>query len=138
MPNTRPGIKFDEKGVCTGCRTYEKQKTVDWDSRWKELEKLCDIHRGCNGDNYDCIIAVSGGKDSHFQTYIMKEKMKMNPLLVTAGNVDWTETGRKNLDNISDAFGCDMIMFNPNRHVARIMFKKALEELGSPGWYQDA
>ncbi len=138
MPDTRPGIKFDEKGVCTGCRTYEKQSTIDWDSRWKELEELCNIHRGCNGDNYDCIIAASGGKDSHFQTYIMKEKMKMNPLLVTAGNIDWTETGRQNLDNISDAFDCDVIMFNPNRHVARIMFKKALEELGSPGWYQDA
>ena len=88
MPDTRPGIKFDEKGVCTGCRTYEKQSTVDWDSRWKELEELCDIHRGCNGDNYDCIIAASGGKDSHFQTYIMKEKMKMNPLLVNYNQLD--------------------------------------------------
>lgn len=138
MPNTRPGIKFDENNVCTGCKTFENQNSIDWDVRWKELEQLCDIHRGCNGNNYDCIIAVSGGKDSHFQTYIIKEKMKMNPLLVTAGNIDWTETGRKNLDNISDAFGCDVIMFNPNQHVARIMLKKGLEEFGSPSWYQDA
>ena len=138
MPNTRPGIKFDENNVCTGCKTFENQNSIDWDIRWKELEQLCDIHRGCNGNNYDCIIAVSGGKDSHFQTYIIKEKMKMNPLLVTAGNIDWTETGRKNLDNISDAFGCDVIMFNPNQHVARIMLKKGLEEFGSPSWYQDA
>ena len=138
MPNTRPGIKFDEYGVCTGCRTYEKQKLTDWNARWIELEKLCDKYRGCNGTSYDCVIAVSGGKDSHYQVYITKEKMKMNPLLLTAGNVDWTETGRKNLDNLSDTFGCDVIMFHPNRHVARIMFKKSLEELGSPGWYLDS
>lgn len=138
MPDSRPGIKFSETGICTGCINYEKQKLVNWESRWNEFEKLCNIHRGSNGSYYDCIIAASGGKDSHYQTYIMKEKMKMNPLLVSAGNVDWTETGKKNLDNISDAFGCDLILFNPNRHVARIMFKKALEKLGSPGWYQDA
>ena len=88
MPDTRPGIKFDENGVCTGCNTYEKQKSTNWDTRWKELEKLCDKYRGCNGTSYDCVIAVSGGKDSHYQVYIMKEKMKMNPLLLTAGNVD--------------------------------------------------
>ena len=42
MANTRPGIKFDEQGVCTGCRTYEKQQTIDWDSRWKEFWKIMD------------------------------------------------------------------------------------------------
>ena len=81
---------------------------------------------------------MSGGKDSHFQVYTIKEKLKMNPLLLTAGNIEWTETGQKNLENISDTFGCDMIMFYPNRRVARIMFKKAFEELGSPSWYLDS
>ena len=137
MPDTRPGISFVD-GVCIACIHYEKQKTTDWNQRRKELEKLCDKYRGINGNSYDCAIAVSGGKDSHFQVYYMKEVMKMNPVLLTAGNIDWTETGRKNIDNLSDTFGCDIIGFQPNRRVARIMAKKAFIEIGSPNWYIDA
>ena len=137
MPDTRPGITFAD-GVCAPCINYAKQKNTDWDKRRKELEALCDKHRGCNDDYYDCAIAVSGGKDSHYQVYVVKELMGMNPVLLAVGNIDWTETGRKNLENISDVFGCDVIALNPNRHVARIMAKKAFIELGSPTWYADA
>ena len=88
MPDTRPGIKFVD-GVCIACIHNEKQKETDWNKRWKELESLCEKYRGKNGNGWDCAIAVSGGKDSHFQTYIMKEKLKMNPVLLTVGNIDW-------------------------------------------------
>ncbi len=138
MPNTRPGLKFDENGVCIACINYENQKTTDWDQRLKELRTLCDKYRGSNGNGYDCAIAVSGGKDSHFQIYIMKEVMKMNPVLLTVGNTDWTETGRKNLDNISDVFGCEIIVLQPNRHITRILTRKAFEEFGQPSWYLDS
>ncbi|WP_320416629.1 N-acetyl sugar amidotransferase [Candidatus Nitrosotenuis chungbukensis] len=137
MPDTRPGLKFDDDGVCYACINFEKQKHTDWEERWKQLEKLCDKYRGCNGDGYDCAIAVSGGKDSHFQTYVMKEKLGMNPVLLSVGNIEWTETGWKNINNLSDSFGCDIIMFHPNVNVARKMFKKAFEKLGSPTWYMD-
>ena len=138
MPDTRPGLKFDSNGVCYACIHFEQQKNTDWEKRWKELEALCDKYRGKNGNDYDCAIAVSGGKDSHFQTYIIKEKLKMNPVLITTGNLDWTDTGRKNLENLSDEFGCDMIMAVPNRKVARKMLRKSFEDIGSPGWYLDA
>jgi N-acetyl sugar amidotransferase len=137
MPDTRPGIKFSD-GVCAGCIAYEKQSNTDWEARWKELEKICDRYRGCNGNGYDCAIAVSGGKDSHYQVYAMKELLGMNPILLAVGNIEWTETGRKNALNIQDAFNCDMITLNPNPHVTKIMTKKAFEELGSPTWYVDA
>jgi len=137
IPDTRPGINF-ENDVCLPCINYERQKTVDWDKRIKEFEILCDKYRGCNGDGYDCAIAVSGGKDSHFQTYYMKEVMKMNPVLLTVGNLDWSETGKRNLDNLSDSFGCDVIEFKPNRKVARKMVKKGFEDFGTPTWYIDA
>jgi len=68
MPDTRPGITFVD-GVCSQCINYAKQKTIDWDMRKKELEKLCDKYRNSNGNRYDCAEAVSGGKDSHFQVY---------------------------------------------------------------------
>jgi len=103
MPDTRPGIVFDEDGVCCACRHYENRKNVDWDKRWEELEKLCVKYRGCNGEgNYDCAIAVSGGKDSHFQVYIMKEVMHMNPILFSVeDNFPMTEAGISPLPVIS-------------------------------------
>ena len=51
MPDTRPGIVFDENGVCSACRHCENRKNVDWDARWKEFEELCDKYRGCNGQD---------------------------------------------------------------------------------------
>ncbi len=137
MPDTRPGIVFDEKGVCHPCKVTEERKKIDWDARLNELRKLCDKYRGINGDYYDCIIAVSAGKDSHFQVYVMKELMGMNPLLVNVYNFSWTQTGLHNFNNISEAFGCDIISLHLNRKIARKMLWKALVKMGSPTWYWD-
>lgn len=54
MPDTRPGITFDESGVCCADNHIENRKNIDWDARWKELEALCDKYRGCNdpGERY--------------------------------------------------------------------------------------
>ena len=138
MPNTRPGIRFDQEGVCQACRAEEQKDRTDWDARWEELKKLCDKYRGSNGDSYDCIIAVSGGKDSHFQTYIMKECMGMNPLLVTVeDNFPMTNAGIHNLKNISETFGCDLISLKPNIRVQKTLMRKTFEKYGKPTWYID-
>ena len=137
MPDTRPGIKFDDKGVCYPCRAYERRKEVDWDARWEELEKLADKYRGSNGNYYDCIITASGGKDSHYQTYIFKEKLGMNPLIVSVDNFSWTETGRHNWNNLLTRFGVDAHVISLNPQICKRIFRKALEKLGSPTWYFD-
>jgi len=128
MPDTRPGIVFDKDGVCSACRHYENRKNTDWKARWKELEILCDKYRRYDGSN-DCIIAVSSGKDSHYQTYIMKEKLNMNPLLVSANTLfSWTDEGRKNFNNIIEAFGCDIITLSLNPKMARMMTRTIVED----------
>ena len=53
MTDTRPGLIFDNTGVCAACINYEKQKTTDWNKRLQELKDLCDHHRGCNGNGPD-------------------------------------------------------------------------------------
>ena len=136
MPDTRPGILFDEEGVCYACKTAEKKKTINWDKRFEELKELCNKYRRKDG-YYDCIIAVSGGKDSHYQIHVFKELMKMNPLLVNAYNFSWTQTGLHNFNNMSEYFGCDTISLHLNRKVARKMTKKAFMKLGNPDWYYD-
>lgn len=138
MPDTRPGIEFMDDGICAPCHNYEKQKEINWETRFNELSKLCDKYRGSNRNSYDCAIAVSGGKDSHYQVYYFKEIMKMNPVLFSTGCTDWTDVGRKNIENIAEAFSCDVISIQPNPRVAKIMAKKAFIEIGSPSWYLDA
>lgn len=139
MPSTRPGITFNKEGICAGCISYENRKNVDYAKRWEELKILCDKYRGMNGpDGYDCMIAVSGGKDSHFQVYILKEVMGMNPLLVSAeDNFLMTEAGRHNLKNISEAFGCDLITMKPNIKAQKVIMRYTFEKYGKPTYFID-
>jgi len=139
MPDTRPGIVFDDEGICCACRNYENRKLIDWNLRWKELEDLCDKYRGCNGPGqYDCAIAVSGGKDSHYQVYMMKEIMHMNPILFSVeDNFPMTEAGAHNLKNISEEFGCPIISYKPNIKAQKIVMRNMFEKYGKPTWYID-
>lgn len=52
MPDTRPSISFNEKGGCSVCQEYEKRKLVDWDTRWKEFEAICDKYWEMNGNGH--------------------------------------------------------------------------------------
>lgn len=138
MPDTRPHITFDSNGVCIACQNNETKKNIKWDERFHELEKLCDKYRRKNEGEYDCIIAVSGGKDSHYQVYVMKELMRMNPLLITVEDFfTTTEAGKHNLQNISEAFGCNIVAFKPNRRAAKVISRYMFEKYGRPLWYVD-
>jgi hypothetical protein len=117
MPDTKPSVVLDEARVCQACRHAGERKKVDWDARFKELKKLCDKYRR-NDSYYDCIIAVSGGKDSIFQIYVIKELMGMNPLLVCAKSLfSMTKAGEHNFKNMGDTFGCDIIPLHFNRRI---------------------
>lgn len=136
MPDTRPGIKFDENGVCYPCLAAEKRKSVNWEERQKELKTLCEKYKRTDG-YYDCAITVSGGKDSHFQTYIMKEVYGMHPLLICVSDSNsftHTKTGEHNLRNLTERFGCDLIVYNLNPVMTKKMMRLAFENFGAPNW----
>ncbi|RBP58088.1 N-acetyl sugar amidotransferase [Alkalibaculum bacchi] len=138
MPDTRPGIKFNDEGVCSACQSYEHRNEIDWDARYKELEMLCNKYRGMNGSSYDCAIAVSGGKDSHYQVYLMKEVMKMNPILFSVeDNFEMTEAGKHNIKNISEEFGCNIISLKPDRKAQKKLMRYTFEKYGKPTWFID-
>ena len=139
MPDTRPGITFNEEGVCCACTHYDARRGIDWDARYGELKKLCDRYRGMNGPGgYDCAIAVSGGKDSHYQVHVMKEEMGMNPILFSVeDNFPMTEAGRHNLKNISEAFGCTIISCKPDIRTQKLLMRHMFEKYGKPTWFVD-
>ena len=138
MPSTRPGITFNTQGVCSACQSYEKRKNIDWEKRFQELQTLCDKYRGMNGDSYDCAVAVSGGKDSHFQVYVLKEIMKMNPVLFSVeDNFPQTEAGKHNIRNISEEFGCHIVSLKPDIKTQKILMRYTFEKYGKPTWFID-
>ncbi len=139
MPDTRPGITFNEDGVCCACTNYERRKNIDWDKRKQEFKALCDKYRGMNGPGgYDCAVAVSGGKDSHYQVYMLKEVMGMNPILFSVeDNFPMTEAGKHNLQNISEEFGCTIISCKPDIKTQKVLMRKMFEKYGKPTWFID-
>ena len=138
MPSTRPGISFNEEGVCSACQSYERRKQIDWDARWKEFEAICDKYRGMNGECPDCAVAVSGGKDSHFQVYLMKNVMHMNPILFSVeDNFPMTKAGMHNIKNISEEFGCEIVSLKPNIKAQKKLMRYMFEKYGKPTWYVD-
>ena len=132
MPDTKPDLLLDDAGVCNACRSYEQRKEVDWDRRRTELEQLLGRFRKKDGSNWDCIIPVSGGKDSTFQVIRMLQ-LGMNPLCVTATTCDLSEVGRRNIENIK-RLGVDYVEFTPNPLVRRKLNRIGLTQVGDISW----
>lgn len=112
--DTRPGIRFDEHGICPACNYHESLKNVDWQERKQELEEIVKFGKQNNQSGYDCIIGVSGGKDSTRQALYVKHVLKMNPLLVSLGYPPLQVTQR-GVDNVANMIehGFDCININP-------------------------
>ena len=132
MPDTKPDLRLDAEGVCNACRSYENRKVIDWDKRKSEMIQVLEKYRSKDQSNYDCLIPVSGGKDSTTQVVRMLE-YGMNPLCVTATTCDLSELGRKNIANLQ-RLGVDYIEFTTNRQVRYKLNKFCLEQIGDISW----
>lgn len=131
MPHTKPDLHLDHEGVCNACRAYEKRQEVDWDQRRKELLDLLEKYRR-HGSNWDCIVPVSGGKDSTYQVIRMLQ-LGLNPLCVTATTCDLSDIGRENIENLK-RLGVDHVAFSPNPVVRARLNRIGLTEVGDISW----
>jgi N-acetyl sugar amidotransferase len=130
--STYETVKFID-GICAAC-SFNKKKwdgEIDWALREKELIELCNKYRKTNGD-YDCIVGGSGGKDSVFQSWMLKYKYKMNPLTVTWSPHLYTKVGWNNFQNWIHKGGFDNYLFTPNGKIHRILTREATLNLLHP------
>ena len=132
-PSTKPQLQFDEGGICSACNNHKLKDEVNWVKKKEDLLLILEKYKSKNDNNYDCIIPVSGGKDSTFQTYTIKETFGLNPLAVNFHPLDQTEIGRKNLENLKQ-LGVDCIEFSANPLVYSKLAKFGLVELGDFQW----
>lgn len=130
-PDTKPDLTFDEKGVCSACKAFEDRAKIDWNDRANQFAKLIERIKSVKAE-YDCIIPVSGGKDSHYQV-IKALEYGLKPLAVTATTDDLSSIGRRNLNNISK-LGVDHIEISTNSKVRRKINAYTLREIGDISW----
>ncbi len=133
QPDTRPGILFDKDGVCFACKYEESKKNIDWTAREQELQQIAEWakqERRKRQISYDCVIGVSGGKDSTFQAVYAKERLGLHPLLVNCAPDEITETGKANIDNLN-RLGFDIISIHNNPNIAKQLAKKCFLEKGN-------
>lgn len=132
MPETRPDILFDDEQVCSACRNYASRTEVDWDQRRAELLAIVERYRSHDASRHDCVVPVSGGKDSTFQTIRLLE-LGLNPLCVTATTDHLTDIGRRNIENLKH-LGVDYVEVTPNPVVRRKLNRIALTQVGDISW----
>lgn len=132
MPDSKPDLHLDGEGVCSACRSYERRQIINWNDREKDLHKLLADYKSRNGNTWDCIVPVSGGKDSTYQV-IRILQLGLKPLCVTATTCDLSSLGRKNIENIK-RLGVDYVEISPNPVVRAKINRIGLTQVGDISW----
>lgn len=130
FPETKPELTFDENGICSACRFAVQKEEIDWNERRQELKNILEKFRNGDGSNWDCIIPVSGGKDSTYATIAIKKEFGLNPLLVRFSPREFTDLGRKNIENLKKSLDVDCIEFTSKPEIYKKIQKIGLLELG--------
>jgi N-acetyl sugar amidotransferase len=133
LPETMEGITFDDFGVCTPCRSSEEKMHINWKDKQSELIEI--LNKFKNKNYYDCLLPISGGKDSTFQAYVLDKVYKINSLAVTHGTNWMSLTGRYNLENCINKFNLDHLFFLPNRNTINKVAKRSPELIGDACWH---
>lgn len=124
QPDTRPGIYFNEEGVCGACLHEEEvHNKIDWKAREKELTGIADWAKETTKAPWDCVVGVSGGKDSTFQALYARDRLGLRTLLVNSEPEGISEIGAKNIENLIQ-LGFDVIKIRPNPQVIKKLMKR--------------
>tara|TARA_B100000579_G_C22841880_1_gene862014 strand:- start:1101 stop:2363 length:1263 start_codon:yes stop_codon:yes gene_type:complete len=128
------GITFNNNGLCSGCLIHEEKDSIDWQDRFLELNNILRSYRSSEA-KYDCIVPVSGGKDSYFIVHQVVNILKMKPLLVSYNKLFNTSTGIDNLANLRIQFDVDLMQKNINPNVVKAITRETLQRFGNPYWH---
>ncbi|MEQ8284625.1 N-acetyl sugar amidotransferase [Thalassospira sp.] len=131
-PDTWPDAVFDQEGVCLPCRVAETMEDIDWNERLNELHRIGKWGRDHSHSHYDCIVGVSGGKDSTRQAFYVRDELGLNPLLVccTYPPEEMTERGAHNLANLAEC-GFDLHVLSPAPVVSKKLMNYSLHQHGN-------
>lgn len=128
-------LVLDKEGVCSGCRTHEEQERINWGGRRKMFEHLIAQYRSKDGSHYDCVIAVSGGKDSFWQAHTLTKEYGLKVLFVCYAENNHTEVGMRNIQRMKERFRGDFLHFTPEVAVLKKLNRLGMLKMGDPNWH---
>lgn len=129
------GLRFDEKGVCTGCITHREKTTLDWNARFQELEKLVTKLKKKNKNKYyDCVVPIRGTPEHFYVLDVVKNRLKMNPLVVSYNSQFNSEVGIVNLDRIRETFDVDILIYSTNEVIYKKIIRESLVKFSNMRW----
>jgi N-acetyl sugar amidotransferase len=137
-PAATVNIEFSEEGICSACefsREYYSLTDEFWRLRELKFREILEQRLESNQSNYDCIIPVSGGKDSYYQTHIVTKKYGLKPLLVTYHGNNYLPVGDLNRDRMRQVFDGDHLVFGPSVEVLKKLNKLGFEKIGDMNWH---
>ena len=136
MPVSTVASAFNKSGTCSACEYNKKYNSItdkEWSERKDKLAKILKDNK--KNDNYDCIIPVSGGKDSYFQTHKIVKEFKLKPLLVTYDGNNYLPEGIENRDKMREVFDADHIVFGPSVKSLIELNKQCFKIMGDMNWH---
>lgn len=135
-PESHPlNIIIDEKGICSGCRVHEEKFSLDWREKEKKLRDILTRYRSDSGLTYDCIVPVSGAKDSYYIVHLLKNVYGMNPLLVNYNKHYNTSIGHRNFAYLKTKFNCDAMSMVVQPQKVKKITQHTLNTFGSIYWH---
>lgn len=132
LPSTKPDLMFNDNGVCSACEAHDNKKLINWEARKDIFREIVKEYTSGNSGTYDCIVPVSGGKDSTYQVIKVIEQ-GLKPLAVAARTCHLSDLGRSNLDNISN-LGVDIVEVGFNAKLRKRLNRYCLETIGDISW----
>ena len=130
LPETYPNISYDKKGVCSICSNFENTwKKKDYTKSKQELEKIFDFGRK-KGKKYNCLVPLSGGKDSTYVLYACKRIHNLEVLAVNFDNGFQSNHAKANMEKVVEKLDVDYISFGQNWDLMQKLYKIFLVKTG--------
>jgi N-acetyl sugar amidotransferase len=130
LPESYPDIDFDENGVCRVCREHDrKYSNIDWDERRARLEHILDRYRG-KGEKYDVLVPFSGGKDSTYTLWMLKNRYDMRCLAFNFDNGFQDPNALAFVKKAAQRLGVSLFTYMPNFELLREVYSTAMEKVG--------
>ena len=138
-PFVAVNLAVDDDGICSACHTAEAFEALTpefWAQRKTLFERKVEELKKNRGDSdYDCIVPVSGGKDSYWQTHIMAAEYGLKPLLVTYHGNNYLPEGNYNRDRMREVFNCDHLVMGPSVEVLKKLNRLCFRKMGDMNWH---
>jgi hypothetical protein len=127
LPETFPGIEFDEEGVCNFCLNLKGRANLK-EPKEKHREKFDNLLEKYRGKgSHDCLMAYSGGKDSTYTLTVLRKEYDLKILALTFDNGFIPQETFQNIRNVAENLGVDHLLFKPRFDLLRKIFVASIQ-----------